>query len=205
VPTLRLLSVDARAVGRDGVRLAKSIADADPDVVCIHNGPRLGRWRAAVARIARGSGRVVVCAGGLNSGANVLMSTLAVDSLATREVRLTGESRLKVPGAALAAMRTRGTEFVLGSVTLIGNAAERLAQARELQTAIDAIVPVALPAVISALGSDRPGTAAWQSLADSRVAVVGRLFVDERLEVAEDHTIFGGPDAPPAVLAVLRL
>jgi hypothetical protein len=204
VPTLRVLSVDARAFGRDRAGLAAVISSAEPDAVCLHNGPHLGRWRNKTAALARRSGRVVVATGGRRSGANTLLSTLALDSGRTGAARLTDAGGTTPPGAALAALRAGAHELLLVSATLIGNAAERLDQARELRSAIDGLVPGRPPAIVSALGSDRPGTGAWQSLADRGVAVAGRFFVDARIDVHEAREI-GGTPAAPAVLAVLGL
>jgi hypothetical protein len=199
VPTsLRLLSVDARGFGRDRAALARLISGAGPDVVCVHGGPHLLRWRSISAAIARRAGLVVVN-GGRTAGANLLLSGLGVDVDAMRDVRLSGATPLRSPGAALAALRLRGTGFVLVSATLVGNEAERGAQARELQAAIDRLVPGDLPAIISAEGAQRPGTAAWQSLAENRVGVAGRLFVDGRVTVAEAEQLPGGSGPTPAV------
>jgi hypothetical protein len=185
VPTsLRLLSIDARTFGRDRAALAQAIAGAEPDLVCVHGGPHLLRWRSISASVGRRAGLVIVT-GGRTAGANLVLSSLAVDVLAGLDVLLDGGSRLNPAGAALAAVRLRGAEFVLASATLVGNAAERLAQAGELQTAIDRLVPADLPAVISAEGSDRPGTAAWQALVENRVGVAGRIFVDAQLTVTD--------------------
>lgn len=203
MPTLRVLSVDARAVRRDRPALARLISGADPHLVCVHNGPHLGRWRQKAAALARRSGLVVVAAGGRASGANLLFSTLAVDSSLTHAVRFDGGGT-NPPGAALALMRSDGREFVLVGSTFAGNAAERLGQARQLQAAIDRFVPSDPPCVVSALGTDRPGTAAWQSLAERRLAVGGRYFVDERISVHDARDVPGMPGVP-AVLAELEI
>jgi hypothetical protein len=207
VPTpLRLLSVDARPFGRDRAALARFIADAGVDVACVHGGPHLLRWRSISAAVGRRAGLVVVT-GGRTGGANLVLSTLGVDVLAVQDVLLTGgldQSRVRLirPGAALAALRLRGAEFVVASATLVGNAAERLVQARELQTAIDQLVPADLPAVISAEGSDRPGTSAWQALVENRVGVAGRIFVDGRLSLSDAAQL---PGRTPAGAVLLTL
>lgn len=206
MPTLRVLSVDAHTPATDQAGLVRLISEQDPDVVCVHNAPRLGRWRQKVARLARESGRVVVAADGRRAGGNLLLSTLGVDAVTTGRARFTSDSRLSPPGAALARLRVEEQEFVLVSATLIGNAAERLGQAAELQTAIDRFVPGSPPAVVSAIGTDRPGTAAWQAVADGRVVVGARFFVDERITV-EDAQQLGTqqPVGRSAVLATLSL
>jgi hypothetical protein len=205
VPTLRVLSVDARTTGRDRAALGRLIGDAGPDAVCVHFAPHLGRWRQKAAALARRSGRVVVTAGGRGSGANLLLSTLGVDAVLTGERRFTSRGRrTNPPGAALALLRVEGQPVVLASAMLAGNAAERLAQAQELQSAMDGLVPGNPPGIVSAVGTDRPGTAAWQSLTEGRVAVGGRFFVDRRIAVAEVKEVSGTPPFA-AVLAELTL
>ena len=113
---------------------------------------------------------------------------------------------LSPPGVATALLRIGGHDVLLAAATLIGNAADRLGQAGELQQALDRAVPGRPPAVVSALGTDRPGTAAWQAVADGRVAVGARFFVDERIDVVEAAQLGGGNAIrPPAVLAVLTV
>jgi hypothetical protein len=202
VPTsLRLLSIDARPFGRDRAALAQAIAAAEADVACVHGGPHLLRWRSISASVGRRAGLVIVT-GGRTGGANLVLSSLAVDVVAVQDVVLDGGSRLNPAGAALAALRLRGAEFVLASATLVGNSAHRLAQVEELQGAVDRLVPGDLPAVISVEGSDRPGTAAWQALVDSRVGVAERLFIDGRLSVSDATQQTG---RGTAVLATLEL
>jgi len=206
VPTFRVLSVDARTAGSDRAGLAELINDVDADAVCVHNAPHLGRWRQKVAVLARRSGRVVVAADGRRAGGNVLLSTLGVDAVTTGAVRFASERRLIPPGVATALVRVGGHDLLLAAATLIGNAADRLGQAGELQQALDRAVPGTPPAVVSALGTDRPGTAAWQAVADGRVAVGARFFVDERIDVVEAKQLGGGNAIrPPAVLAVLTV
>lgn len=206
MPTLRVLSVDARTAGSDRAGLARLISDHDPDAVCVHNAPQLGRWRQRVARLARDSGRVVVAADGRRAGGNLLLSTLGVDAVTTGRARFRSDRRLAPPGAALALVRADGKEFVLVSATLVGNAADRLGQSAELQAAIDRFVPGTPPVIVSAIGTDRPGTAAWQAVADGRLTVGGRFFVDERIDAGEVQQLGPArPAGPPAVLATLTL
>ena len=184
MPELRLLTVDARRSGRDRSALLKAITEPGPDVVCVHGGPRGLRWRAQCARLAREAGLVVVT-GGRHAGGNLLLSTLGVDVTVVQDVRLGDGPRWHPPGAALAALAADGVPFVLAGGTLVGNAADRLGQAHRLRRCLDALVPGGPPAVISAEGGDRPGTAVWEALADSRVGVTDRLFADARITVSE--------------------
>lgn len=190
--SLRLLSLDARSFGRDRARLARTIAAAECDVVCVHSGPHLLRWRSISAAVARRAGLVVVT-GGRSAGANLLLSTLGVDVIAVRDLRFAAGSPLASAGAALAALRWRGADFVLVSATLAGNAAQRLQQARRLSDAIGTLVPGNPPAVISADGAEPQGTPAWHALVENGVAVAERLFVADRVVVGQadqqDHRI----------------
>lgn len=203
MPTLRVLSVDARPLGRDRAALADVIDAAEADLACVHNAPHLGRWRNKVGALARRTGRVVVTAGGRRGGGNVLLSTLAVDSRVNAVHRFADTRGTNPAGAALAELRSEGVDLVLAAATLQGNAVRRLAQVAELHGAIDRLVPGAPPAVVSAAGTERPGTAAYQALADRRVAVHHRLFVDDRIRVVEAKEV-GGPPPLTAVLAVLE-
>jgi hypothetical protein len=198
---MRLLSVDARSVGGNRQDLARLVESAGADVACVHGGPHLLRWRSISAALGRRSGLVVV-GGGRPAGANLLLSTLGVDALGSQDLPLPGGTRLHPAGAALALLRLRGTQFVLVGANLTGNAARRVAQAGELQRAIDRLAPGNPPAILSALGVDRSGTAAWHALAEDRVAVAGRVFVGGRIAIGESHELDGAANlrVPPVVV-----
>jgi hypothetical protein len=205
VPTIRVLSVDAAVVGGGrrrrpfGDDVEATIRQAAADVVCVHNAPHLGRWRQRSARLARRSGHVVVAAGGRAAGGNLLLSTLSVDVGLTLD-RPLGGAGLHPPGAALAVLRRNDRDLLVVGARLVGNAAERLGQARELRAAIEGGASGDRPCLVSAVGTDRPGTAAWQNLSERRAALFGRLFVDERIDVRAAEEFHG----PGAVLAVLE-
>jgi hypothetical protein len=185
---VRLLSIDGRSFGRDRAALAEAISAAGADVTCIHGSPHLLRWRSISAAIGRQAGMVVVTGGRL-AGANLLLSTLSVDVSAVRD------ARLAKGGAALAALKFRGTEFVLVSASLVGDPAERLTQARALQAEIDHLVPGDPPAIISAEGADRPGVGAWPALVEYRVSVARQIFVDGRIGVEQTSDLADGSAA----------
>jgi hypothetical protein len=173
--------------------------------VCVHGAPHLVRWRQAVAALARESGLVVVGGGGRRAGATLLLSSLGVDVATVRDLRFEGGTGLHPPGAALSVLRLRGSEFVLAAATFVGNSAERQVQAHELQAAIGRLVPGDPPTVISAEGSDRVGTAAWQVLLENRTAVAGRVFVDGRIGVDEARPLQHAEPAAPSVVVELSL
>lgn len=195
---MRLLSVDARTAGRDRGELARLIESAEADIACVHNAPHLLRWRSISAAIGRRSGLVVV-GGGRPAGANLLLSTLGVDALATRDVRL-GGSVVHRAGAVLSVLRHGGVEFIFVGACFVGNAAQRIEQSRALQHAITGLVPGAPPVVLCTHGAQR-GTAAWDALVDGRVAVSGQLLVNARITVRASHELAGyaGASVPPVV------
>ena len=196
---MRLLSVDARTTGRDRAALAAEIESAEVDVACVQHGPHLLRWRSICAALGRRSGLVVVT-GGRTAGANLVLSTLGVDVIATGEVRAAGARPWRPAGAALAALQLRDLRFVLVSASLAGPAAARAEQAQQIVEAIRALVPEELPTAIAAAGV-APDTAAWRLLSAGREAVAGRVFLDRRLGVGETHEGPGGV-FPPLVVRV---
>jgi hypothetical protein len=195
LPTMRLLTVDARTTGRDRAALARLIESADADVACVHHGPHLLRWRSICAALGRRSGLVVVT-GGRPAGANLVLSTLGVDVFASQDLawpqrRWSGARVRRPAGAALAGLKRQDTPFVLVSATLAGVDTARAGQAAQVHGAAASLVPGGLPTVLSVEGV-RPGDEAWLTLTANHVDVSGRVFVDRRLGVAESHEVTGG-------------
>ncbi len=193
---MRLLCVDARVTGRDRQALAVLIESADADLACVHHGPHRLRWRSISAALGRRSGLVVV-SGGRPAAANLLLSSLGVDCLDTRDIDLHAAGR-RPAGAALAVLRHGGERFTLVCARLVGNAAERLEQARRLQDAIVGMAADRPPAIVCVTGAERPGTAAWQALAADRIPVADRIFVDGAFVVASSREL---PDHAAAAIA----
>lgn len=202
MPPIRLLSLNAGVIPGPRAALVELVAAQDADLVCVHALPNLVRWRQAVAAIARRAGRVVVSGGGPRSGSVLLMSTLGVDSVAVSDVRFTGPARLHPPGGTVARVRWHGVDLVVAGATLIGNSADRVAQVGELHAAIAELAPSQVPTIVSAEGTDRPGTAAWQALLGNGVAVAGRVFVDGRLGVGASRKLDENPFTAPVIVEV---
>ena len=85
----------------DRAALARVIRGANPDLVCVQEAPRFLRWRSTCAALARTSGLVVV-GGGRVGGANLIMSTLAVDVVDVACVAFSTDPGLHHRGAAIA-------------------------------------------------------------------------------------------------------
>lgn len=191
MPSLRLLSVNARTMSLDRAALARTIAEVRPDLACVHGAPSLLRWRSISAELAREAGLVVV-SGGRTAGGNLLMSTLGVDVLTTRDLTYSGGRGVRPPGAALAMLRLRGSEFAVTGARLTGDAGKRLEQTSQLSRAVDGLTPGDPPLVLAVDGAGGPGSSAWQALGETRVAVAGGVFVDARIGIADVNEISGG-------------
>jgi endonuclease/exonuclease/phosphatase family metal-dependent hydrolase len=228
VPTLRLLSYNIRSMRDDRAALARVIRGAEPDVVCIQEAPRFLRWRSKCAALARSSGLVVV-GGGRPAGANLIMSTLAVDVLKSVDVRFSKDPGLHQRGTAIAVLRLRGSTFAVAGTHLDVKAQPRLRHVIELHSAIARHVAPDVPTVTAGDVNDHPGSPVWQALTERRTdafaaAGVGAaftstaanphqridgVFVDGRITIASAR-VLDGPDVPLAsdhrpILAELEL
>ncbi len=191
---MRLLSVDARAISVDRRALARLIESAEADVACVHGGPHLLRWRSIAAALGRRSGLVVVT-GGRPAGANLVLSTLAVDVVATHDLAFGGGS-VRVPaGAALAVLRLRGTRFVVAAATLVGAAAQRVRQAQLLAGDLAELGAGETPTLLSVRGAVAGG-AASEVLTRDRVAVADQIFGAGALGVTRSRELDGYAAAP---------
>ncbi|MDQ2750250.1 MAG: endonuclease/exonuclease/phosphatase family protein [Actinomycetota bacterium] len=228
MPTLRLLSYNVRSMRDDRDALARVIRSAEPDVVCVQEAPRFLRWRSTCAALARRSGLVVV-GGGRPAGANLILSSLAVDVIKTVDVQFSKEPALHQRGAALAVLRFRGSEFSVVGTHLDVRAEARLGHVIELDSAISRYLPPERPVVVAADVNDHPGSPTWLALVDRRTdafaaagtgsaftstaadphQTIDGIFIDPRISVVAAR-VLDGPDVPSAsdhrpVLAVLEL
>jgi endonuclease/exonuclease/phosphatase family metal-dependent hydrolase len=166
VSTLRLLSYNVRSLRDDQSALARVIRSVEPDVVCVQEAPRLFRWRSACAALARRSGLVVVTGGGIAAG-NLILSRIAVEEIATRNVLFSKDARLHQRGSAMARLRLRGVEFVVAGTHLDLVDGPRLRHVDELHAAVTAFAG-GIPAVIAGDMNDGPGSPTWTALSATR-------------------------------------
>lgn len=167
VPSLRLLSYNVRSMRDDRAALARVIRSAEPDVVCVQAAPRFLRWRSTCAALARTSGLVVV-SGGRAAGAQLLMSTLAVDVVSSADVTFSKDVGLHRRGTAIAVLRLRDSTFALACTHLDLKAEPRLRHVGELHAAIAGHVPADVPVIVAGDINDRPGSPSWQALTEQR-------------------------------------
>lgn len=170
MPIVRILSYNVRSLRDDAGAVARVIRSVQPHVVCIQEAPRLLRWRAKCAALARRSGLVVVT-GGRTAAANLILSSLDVDVTATRDVLLTKDRGLHQRGAALALLRCDGGSFAVAGIHLDLVAEPRVRHVGELGRALTGMVPAGTPTVVAGDVNDVPGSAAWAQLTEDRLDV----------------------------------
>ena len=147
MPSLRLVSVDARSYSGDRAGLAAAIGAADPHVAFVHGAPHLGRWRSLSATLARNAGLVVV-GGGRVGGANLILSSLGIDFMSLSDALFT-RNPVKPAGASVARLRRSGARFAAAAASL-GTAAPGT-DAESVRRAVTEVAE--LPLVLSVAGS----------------------------------------------------
>jgi endonuclease/exonuclease/phosphatase family metal-dependent hydrolase len=213
---VRVLSYNVRSMRDDRAAVARVIRSARPDVVCIQEAPRLLRWRSKCAALARTSGLVVV-GGGRSAGANLILSTLAVDVLATADVRFSADPGMHRRGTSIAVLSRGGAPFAVAGTHLDLKPEPRLRHVAELHAAIEQHVPADVPVIVAGDINDHPGSAVWSALAEHWVdaytagpppvpftspareprQTIDGIFVDPRLRINAIEVI-EHPDAAAA-------
>lgn len=212
MPNLRLLTYNVRSMRDDRAALGRVIRSAEPDVVLVQESPRFARWRSLCAELARRSNLVVV-SGGRYAGSNLILSTLAVDVVATTDILFTRDPGLHRRGTAIAVLSKQGSSFAVAGTHLDLVALPRLRHVHELDTAIARHVPVDVPVVVGGDMNDMPGSAVWQALTTQRrdafalagtgspltssarhpVRTIDGIFTDPRITVTAAR-VLDGPD-----------
>lgn len=160
VPGLRALSYNVRSLRDDRDALVEVVRSARPDVVMVQEAPRLFRWRARCAELARRTGLLVV-SGGRTAGDCLLLATLRVEVREAHAVRLTRTPGLHRRGLAYARVSVAGREVVVASAHLGLRADERARHVAEIARLLS---PYSLPVVLGADVNEQPGSPAWEAL-----------------------------------------
>lgn len=159
---LRLLTYNVRSLRDDDAAVGRVIRAANPHVACIQEAPRFFRWRSKCAGLARRAGMVLVT-GGRDAGANLVLSTLGVDVVSTRDVLLSRNRGYHQRGVAMAVLRLDGVEFAVVGTHLDG--ASQVHQIGELHRALSAFAPAGRPAIVAGDINASPTMPGWQELA----------------------------------------
>lgn len=159
---LRLLSYNVRSLRDDPAAVARVMRAARPDVAIIQEAPRFLRWRTSCAAIARRAGLILVT-GSPTAGANLILSTLAVDTVERHDLAFSKRPRLHHRGAAVAVLRLAGTRFAVAGTHLDLIEEPRLAHLDEL-AAFAADRLAGMPLIVGGDLNALPGSMTWQRL-----------------------------------------
>jgi len=172
--TMRVLTYNVRSLRDDPQAVARVIRSVAPDVVCIQEAPRFLRWRSKCAELARRSGLVVV-GGGRSAAANLLLSSLRVDVLETKNILLSPEPGLHRRGIAWARLRLAGEEFIVAGAHLDLREEARLRHVAEVERVLAQLAPAEVPSIVCADVNDDPGSPTWNALSRSRIDAYAHL------------------------------
>jgi endonuclease/exonuclease/phosphatase family metal-dependent hydrolase len=158
MPTLTVLTYNVRGLRDDLDALVRVVRGSGAQLVYVQEAPKVVRWRARAADLARRCGLVVVT-GGRPAGGNLLLSGLAVTVHRTRDVLLPRECPAQFPppqrrGAALAELSLAGHRFTAVGTHLGLAPDERARQARRLLGLVPADAP---PSVLAGDLNEEPG------------------------------------------------
>jgi len=201
---VRVVSYNIHSFKDDLDALAAVVRDLAPDVVVVQEGSRRFRWRQKNAALADRF-RMVHAAGGLHSLGNLVLTTLRVRVLSTRDLRFPLVPGHHLRGAVFAECEVAGARFMVTGSHLSTDPAIRPAQADEWRAAMRA---VDLPVVAAGDLNEGPGGATWAAASEGLVSAGGgptypasapatqidAIFVDKRVSV-ESVQVVSSPEA----------
>src|SRR4051812_13338632 len=149
---------------RDDVEaLGRVMREIAPDVAIIQEAPRFLRWRSQCAALARRAGLVIVT-GGRACGANLVLSSLAVDVLDRHELAFSPDRHLHHRGSAIAVLQRAGSRFAVAGTHLDLIEAPRLRHLDELAAFTARTLPADVPLIVGGDINAVPGSATWDRL-----------------------------------------
>jgi endonuclease/exonuclease/phosphatase family metal-dependent hydrolase len=196
---IRVVSYNIHSFKDDPHALAAVVADLAPDVLVVQEGARRFRWRQRNAALADRL-RMVVGGGGLWSLGNLVLTTLRVRVLETRDVRYPLMPGHHMRGAVFATCAVPGATFVVTGSHLSTDAAVRPVQAAAWRSEMRGYD---LPVIAAGDLNAEPGDPTWAAVADGmRIAgtapthpasgphrAIDGVFVDKRVEVTRFQVV----------------
>ena len=161
---LRLLTYNVRQLRAGTGAVARVIASARADVVCLQEVPSRFRWRSRAAELARRSGLYVVT-GGRPAAGNLMLCAARVDVVTAGSHLLTRTPRLAARGCTAAVLRVGGVVIGVIGAHFGLLASERGRHAAEV-SAIAAHLRArgATTVILAADLNARSGAREWESL-----------------------------------------
>ncbi|WP_010471261.1 endonuclease/exonuclease/phosphatase family protein [Streptomyces somaliensis] len=159
---VRVLVYNVRSMRDDTDALVRVVRACAPDVVLVQEAPRFFRWRRHAARLAAGSG-LLVLGGGAPAAGPLLLCSPRVTAERTRDVLLPLTPGLHRRGFATAVVRIGGARLGLLSCHLGLRGDERYAQAGMV---LDELAALGVPhAVAGGDVNEPPGGRSFRRLA----------------------------------------
>ena len=162
-PRIRILSWNVRHLLGDPLAVHRVVREADPDVFCLQEGPRLPGSRRQFERLARACG-LHSLGGGRTAGSNAMFVS---GRMVARDVAAftfpLAHWRDNRRGAVLATLQplVGGPALRVASVHLPLDQAQRLSHVRSLSRQL---VDFGLPVVLAGDLNEPPGGQAWKAL-----------------------------------------
>lgn len=161
---LRLLSWNVRGLRDDVAAMTALVRELDPDVFCVQEAPKFGRWRERCAAFARDCGLSYVAGGG-TTGGTALLVHLRVNIRRRLEIPLSRKLGWPDRGLAAAVVRKGQDTFATASLHLPLDTTPRLAQTARI---VDLVASLDQPHVLLAGDlNERPPGPTWQRLRDA--------------------------------------
>jgi endonuclease/exonuclease/phosphatase family metal-dependent hydrolase len=224
---LRVLTYNVRGLRTGSGAVARVIASARPDVVCVQEAPVRVRWRSRAAELARRAGLYVVT-GGRPAAGNLLLCAAHVDVVSAADHVFTGTPGLPPRGCASAVLSIGGVEVGVIGAHFGLRAAERRRHAAEVAAIADQLrTDGATSVVVAGDLNSRPWADEWEPLlarqrdpvpaavpwstypAKAPTARIDVVLAEPEIEVAScglvDHADAARASDHRPVLAVLRL
>jgi endonuclease/exonuclease/phosphatase family metal-dependent hydrolase len=162
--TVRLVGYNVRSMRDDPEAIARILRGLRPDILCVQEAPRFGRWRRGRNLLASGAGLAPVV--GERAAGLELCTGPHVMVLHREHHLLAREPGLHRRGLALAVLEIGGARLIAASVHLDLASAPRLRHVEELVARLERVhAEFRAPVVVAGDVNEEPGGAAWGLLA----------------------------------------